>query len=107
MREGLVFMVSPGAWRILCRVGWLRRVEGDEWELVNCRSVIRTGGYDSDGLQKLAQCRGEIKNHTLGLISKIAEPIHRLQMIRPLPIPREDWESWEAHCPKPKDWEEK
>lgn len=104
MREGLMLMVSRGSYWGLTRLGWLRRVEGDEFEIVNCRTVLRTGAWDPEGLQVLVQSKGKFSNHRLGLMAKVPEPIHRLQMIRPMMIPLEDVGAWEKHCPKPKDW---
>jgi len=104
MREGLVVMVSRGTYWGLVRIGWLRNVAGDEWEMVNARTILRTGGYDSEGLQKVVQCKGKLTGHRLGLMAREPEEIHRLQMVRPMRVPREDWGEWEKHVPKPADW---
>lgn len=105
MKEGLYVLVTRGTYYGLTRIGWLRREQGDEWEMVNCRSVLRTA-YTADtvGLQKLAQCKGKVGNHKLGELSLDPEPVHRLQMVRPIPINREHWHHWEKEFPRPENW---
>ena len=99
MRNGLAIVVVAGGWRALTRVGWLRRVEGDEWELVGCRSVRTVGRYVP--LAELATI-GPVKDVSLQQEAAEPEPVHRLLMRRVLYC---DVAKWAKEVPRPKGWE--
>ena len=99
MRDGLAIVVVAGGWRALTRVGWLRRVEGDEWELVGARSVRTVGRYVP--LAELATI-GPVKDVSLQQEAAEPEPIHRLLMRRVLYC---DVAKWAKEVPRPKGWE--
>ena len=105
MRDGLVLVQFPGGYyRNVTRVGWLRRVEGDEFELFGAVTVWReSGSFDPAGLEKLA-AGGLGKGYRASEPSPVAELAHRLTVRRVL---RADEKAWARTCPKPKGWEEK
>lgn len=42
MRNGLYLLTTPSSGNVaVLRVGWLRRVEGDEYEVINARTPLR------------------------------------------------------------------
>jgi len=103
MREGLKIVKLPGGYygRSVTRVGWLRRVSGDEWELLpGARSVWRTGGAMTP-LDQLA-AHGPGDNHQVSDPQAGIEEIHRLLLRRCLPA---DESAWAAHCPRPPRFE--
>lgn len=104
MRDGLVLVQFPGGYyRNVTRVGWLRRVEGDEFELLGAVTVWRqSGSFDPAGLEKLA-AKGLGKEYAASEPSASVELAHRLTVRRVL---RADERTWAKVCPKPKGWVE-
>jgi len=100
MTNGLKLILVPGAWygRAVLRLGWLRRVRGDEFFLEVPRSVWRVGA--GIGLDKL-QTQGPGKAYRVG-DPGAGEELHRLVWRRCLPAPLE---VWAKHCPMPPGWE--
>lgn len=106
MREGLMILLTRGTYyRGLCRMGWLRRIEGDEWEIIGSRVLTRTGNVVP--LRELAEGEGKLPGHKLGKPAKTPESVHRLHMVRNIDVPREDWEKWAKDFPMPEGWETK
>jgi hypothetical protein len=100
MQNGLKIIQLPGryaGWAVT-RVGWLRRVSGDEWELIGARTIVRTG--TPRALDSLAS-HGPMTDHTLSDSSLAPEEIHRLVIRRSLSA---DVEAWAEYCPCPSDW---
>lgn len=104
MKDGLKIIQVAGRYGYsVTRIGWLRRVSGDEYELIGARTVARTSGnYSLDGISKLA-AEGMQKNYELSKPDKTTEDIHRLLIRRCL---NADEAAWKEHCPKPKNWKE-
>jgi hypothetical protein len=99
VRPGLKLVVTPGTsyWG-MTQVGWLRRVEGDEWELVGARTLQRIG--DLVPISTLAD-KGPGKTIKLLPASKEPEELHRLIIRRCIPATES---AWIKHCPKPAGW---
>ena len=105
MREGLTVLVSQGTYYGLVRVGWLRRVDGDEWELVGARVMVRASGWrTADGYVALsdAAAKGPGSAWTLLPASVEPEPVWRGHMLRPIVA---NPEAWKSQVPRPKGWE--
>lgn len=101
MKEGLKVVTIPGSYGYnLARVGWLKRITADEYELHGARTIIREGAWSPEGLNQLA-AEGPTKKYRLGKPDKLPEEVHRLTMRRCLPC---DETAWEKECPRPKDW---
>jgi hypothetical protein len=103
MRDGLKIIRLPGGYygRSVTRVGWVRRVGGDEYLLLpGSRSIWRTGG-ERTTLDRLAS-HGPGDNHQMTAPQVGEEEINRLLTRRALPA---DEHVWAPHCPKPKDWD--
>lgn len=101
MREGLKIVLLPGGYygRPVFRVGWLRRIEGDEYELLNARTIIRTGAYAVGGFDRLRE-KGPA-GYKLSEIAEEPEDVNR-HTIRRSGKARES--AWIEHCPKPNGW---
>jgi hypothetical protein len=102
MTDGLKILKLPGGYygRSVTRVGWIRRIGGDEWVLLpGARSLWRTGG-DLTSLDRIAS-HGPTRNHRLTDPQAGQEELHRLLIRRCLPA---DEAVWQQHCPRPKDW---
>jgi hypothetical protein len=84
----------------LTRVGWLRRVGGDEWEIVGARSIRRTSGVRH--IASLAE-DGPQKDHEVGPVAKEPEPVHRLLIRR---VVYANLKQWVELCERPKGWVE-
>ena len=99
MREGLKLIKEPGYYGAT-KIGWLRRIQGDEYELVagSWRTVWRTTG--SRLLEDLA-ADGPLDDHELGNVAKVIDEINRHLVGSSKPA---NVAVWEAHCPRPNDW---
>ncbi len=100
MRPGLKIISTPSGYYPYVLVGWLRRVEGDEWEVVGARVIKRFG--QSQALASLAT-KGPATDTQLLDAATEPEPIHRLQITRAIAC---DAKSWAKEVPRPKGWEE-
>jgi len=104
MKTGLTILVSQGSYYALIRIGRLRRVEGDEWELVGARVMVRaTGWRTADGYVALSEAaaQGPGKAWTLLPASVEPEPVWRGHMLRPIVA---DAQAWAKECPTPEGW---
>jgi hypothetical protein len=99
MRSGLKVIVTPGNYWALTQIGWLRRVDGDEYELVGARSLRRIG--EQVPLATLA-AKGPGKTIQVQPASEQPEELHRLTIRRCIPA---NEAAWAKECPRPKDWE--
>ena len=102
MREGLTILFSTGTYFSSCRMGWLRQVSGDEWEILSARNVRRTA---SNGIIALATCAAAkgLGGHELGDVDPEPEVVHRLHCLKPIRIAEKDWPKWVKEFPALKD----
>jgi hypothetical protein len=99
MRNGLKIIQVPGRYGYsVTRIGWMRRVSGDEFELVNARTITRTG--EPRTLASLAH-DGPKRDHGLSDMDEGVEEVHRLVIRRSRPASEA---AWIKHCPKPGNW---
>ena len=101
MHKGLfiVSLPSGGTWPYT-EIGYLRRLEGDEWEMHGARIIKRYG--KNQALADLA-ANGPASDTILLPASRKPLPVHRLHMGRPEVC---DEKAWAAHVPKPQGWDE-
>lgn len=97
MREGLLLIQVPGRYWGVTRVGWARRVEGDEWEWRGV-TVVRTGAVRT--LASLA-FEGPMEDHDVTPMDETTELLHRFSPRRVLLA---NPEVWGKPCPKPEGW---
>jgi hypothetical protein len=99
MTDGLKIIRVPGGryGYPVTLVGWMRRVAGDEWEIVGARVMIRTGAPRASGLARAAS-HGPEQHYTLSESADGPEELHRLLIKRVWPCIRE---AWERECPRP------
>lgn len=102
MTQGFAILFSTGTYFSSCRMGWLRQVTGDEWEIDSARNVRRTTGA---GIMALAQCKAKngLGGHELGDVDTEPESVHRLHMLKAIRIPRTDWPLWVKEFPALKE----
>ena len=102
MREGLTILFSTGTYFSSCRMGWLRPVNGDEWEILSARNVRRTA---SNGIIALATCAAEkgLGGHELGEVDPEPEDVHRLHCLKSIRVAEKDWPKWVKEFPALKD----
>lgn len=98
MREGLAVIVVPGSryGYSLTRIGWLKRVTGDEWEIEQSRVLMRRSwSAERQPFRDVAESKGSLKTgHFLDPSSKVPESLHRLQVTRVCMVPPEDYSFW-------------
>lgn len=97
LQEGLVLIQVPGQGWGVTRVGWSRRIEGDEWEFRGV-SVRRTG--EKRSLSDLA-ARGPRKDHQVSAPDEVSELLHRFGPRRVLVASEA---AWVTYIPKPDGW---
>jgi hypothetical protein len=106
MRNGLkIIAYLPGRYGYgLTRIGWLRRVSGDEYELIGARTLWRTrGNYQMGGLNKLA-AEGLGEDYGASEADELPEELHRLLVRRVLICDEKKWANGRAPMPKPRGW---
>ena len=105
MENGLKVIVLPGAYYgyAVTKVGWIRRVAGDEWEVLPGAVILyRTG--EQRTFEHLA-AKGPGKDYKVyGEPAEAAEHIHRLLVRRIFPA---DESAWRKVCPRPQGWSDK
>ena len=97
MREGLLLLQLPGRYWSVTRVGYARRVEGDEWEFRGA-TVLRTGAVRT--LSSLAS-EGPKKDHNVSEVDALPELLHRFSPRRVLAA---NEKAWAKHVKKPEGW---
>ncbi len=106
MKTGLTILQVTGGYygRAVTLVGWLRRVGGDEYEMLPGHVTVwrESGSFQMNGLDTLA-AEGLVKGYKASEPAKTVEQIHRLLVRRPKPCTEK---SWSTVCPRPKDWQE-
>lgn len=104
MTNGIKLISLPGGYygRLINRIGWLRRVNGDEWELLGGRTIYRVNGIADVGAMEILAEKGLGENHKLSEVTSTIEEIHRL-IIRRSRIANEI--AWAKDCPRPDGWE--
>ena len=104
MQDGIKVFQIPGtygSWSVTI-VGWIRRVSGDEWEVLpGARTIRRTGSYNLAGLDRLANEGNTGNGYALGDAAIGTESLHRLLIRRCLPA---NEKAWERDCPRPASW---
>ena len=105
MTPGLkIIQISITNYRAITFVGWLRRLYGDEFELLpGARIITKKPGlaWDWNGIDNLA-AGGLGKDYQVTPPMKMREELHRLGNIRRSKPANE--ESWRPHVPRPADW---
>lgn len=104
MRDGLKVIQVTGSYYgyAVTMVGWLRRVAGDEYELLaGARVVMRKSSVAPASLARLANDGMESNYFFVGEPSEGPEEINRLLVRRCFPA---NEKVWGKACPKPKDW---
>ena len=97
MREGLKLIKLPGYYGPV-RVGWLRRIDGDNYELLaGSVLVIRTSG--SRALAELA-ADGPLKDHKLTDKAGTAHDINEFRVWQAIDC----GDAWREFVPQPKEW---
>lgn len=99
----LQILVSQAGYYCLTRIGWVRHKHGDEWEIVNARTV-RGRDWSAKSLTSLALSKGNAPDHVFDEINPVPEPVWRVHCVRPIPIAEADWGSWAKVCPMPEGW---
>ncbi len=102
MKQGLKLIQVAGRYGYaVTLVGWLRRVAGDEFELVPGHvTVAHTGNRRT--LDDLA-ANGLKGDHVASAPAKMPEELHRLLVRRVKPA---SVEAWSKVCPRPAKWTE-
>ncbi len=104
MTPGLkILQIQITNWRAITFVGWLRRVVGDEYELVDARIVTRSTGQSAswNGVAELAE--NGPGRYKMAPRMKTPEQLHRLGNIRRCKPAIES--VWASSCPKPDGWD--
>lgn len=100
--NGLYVICSPGGYSPYVRIGWLRFIEDDEYEIVGARVIARFGrNAELSVLARKGPQVGTQADTQLLTASEVPVPIHRLHMIRLEPAVED---AWKLACPRPRDW---
>ena len=103
MRQGLTILQVTGGYygRAVTLVGWVRRVRGDEFEMLPGHVTVwrSSGQFAKNGLDTLA-AEGPGKDYETSKPALVVEQLHRLLVRRPKPCVEAAWKL----VPRPKDW---
>ncbi len=106
MRTGLTILQVTGGYygRAVTLVGWVRRVGGDEFEMLPGHITVwrESGAYNQNGLDVLA-AKGPVSGYKVSEPAETPEQLHRLLVRRPKPA---NEKAWAKILPKPKGWQE-
>ncbi len=103
MRTGLTVLQVTGAYYgyAVTLVGWMRRVGGDEYELMPGHvTVLRKGERHPNGLDRLA-AHGPGDDYSCSEPAEMVEQLHRLLVRRPKPC---NEKAWKKIVPRPHGW---
>ena len=104
MHDGLKIIQIPGSYGYWATtlVGWMRRVSGDEWELLPGARVLwrQRGSRAPNGLDIIAT-KGPGEEYGMSDPTAGSEEIHRLIIRRSRPA---NEKVWAEYCPRPKGW---
>lgn len=101
VRNGLFVWAQPSGGMAVLRIGWLRRVAGDEYEALSMVTPKRAGDYQTM-LADLA-IDGPPKAWTFTRPIPGACPVNRFAIQGPVPL---NPSQWSKISPRPKDWAE-
>jgi hypothetical protein len=99
MKEGLYVWSQPSGGVVVLRIGWIRRVEGDEYEAQHMVTPKRNGDY-SVMLADLA-IDGPTKKWDYTRPLPRPSPLNRFHIFGPVSL---EPSQWSEICPKPKGW---
>ena len=101
MRNGLFFWAQPSAGVVVLRLGWIRRVAGDEYEALHMVTPMRGGDYQT--MFDALAIDGPPKKWTFTRPLPRSSPLNRFHILGPVSL---DPAQWEKICPRPKGWAE-
>ena len=101
LKNGLMFWAQPSGSVVVLRLGWVRRVEGDEYEALHMVTPLRNGDYDT--LWDSLAIDGPPKKWKFSRPMPRPSPLNRFHILGPVSL---DPKQWAEVCPKPKGWEE-
>jgi hypothetical protein len=99
VKPGLYLFATPSGGRAVLRVGWIRRVDGDEYEVVGQRTPKR-GEYNT--MPSDAAAKGPPRAWTFTDAHPTPCPLTRYHIHHPWPC---DERAWATVCPRPEGWE--
>jgi hypothetical protein len=100
MRDGLKIIKLPGDYYGgPTRIAWVRRVAGDEYEIV-AGSCLVTRDSGKRLLEHIA-ADGPGDDHTVWPPAKLEAETNRFEVLQCFVASEK---AWEKHCPRPKDW---
>ena len=100
MKNGLYLFTQPSGGVTVIRIGWIKRLEGDEYEVLNSVTPKRAGDYET--MWSDVAIDGPPKKWSFTRPIPGGCPITRWQILGPVPLQESQWTKL---CPKPKDWE--
>ena len=96
MHHGLCIVSTPEGYYQTVRIGWLRHVGEDVWEMIDSRILKRYGG---NGSWAELSVKGPFEDTIL--LAPCTELIHILQLQRCVIC---DPKVWAKDCPMPEGW---
>lgn len=100
MRNGFYIWGQPSGSVVVLRIGWVRRISGDEYEALSMVTPKRAGDYQTM-LADLA-IDGPPKAWTFTRALPRPSPLNRFHVLGPVSL---DPAQWTKISPKPKDWD--
>ena len=99
MKPGLYLFATPSGGRAVLRVGWIRRVEGDEYEVVSQRTPKRS---EYTTMPSEAAAKGPPSAWKFTDPHPLPCPLTRYHIHHPWPC---NEKAWAKVCPRPEGFE--
>jgi len=97
----LYLWTQPSGSVVVIRIGWVRRIEGDEYEGLHVVTPKRNGDYDT--MFSDAAIDGPPKKWDYTRPLPRPSPLNRFHILGPVSL---DPKQWADVCPTPKGWME-
>ncbi len=99
VKQGFYFWAQQSANVVVLRLGWVRRIQGDEYEAINMVTPLRNGDYET--LFADLAIDGPPKKWKFSRPMPRPSPLNRFHILGPISL---DPDQWAKVCPRPKDW---
>lgn len=101
MKSGLYIWAGPSGGVVVLRIGWIRRIAGDEYEALHMVTPLRGGDYKT--MLADVAIDGPPAKWTFTRCLLRPSPLNRYHILCPVSL---DPGQWAAVCPQPDGWSE-
>ena len=101
MRNGFYLWAQPSGGVVVLRLGWIRRIGGDEYEALHLVTPKRGGDYET--MLADVAIDGPPKKWAFTRALPRPSPLNRFHILGPVSL---DPKQWAKVCPRPDGWDD-